>query len=77
MPNPTMTPVQSSNVAEVGHDGTALYVRFRGKRGAPGPLYRYDGCPAEHHEGLLKTDSPGRYVLDRIRGAHRGEKVDG
>ncbi len=77
MPNPTMTPVQSSNVAKVGHDGTALYVRFKGKRGASGPLYRYDGCGVEHHEGMLRAGSPGRYMLHHLRGAYRGELVGG
>ena len=66
---PTMTPVQSSNIAEVGHDGHALWIRYKS-----GGLYRYPGA-ADHHTALLNTDSPGRYVADRIRHTFRGERI--
>jgi hypothetical protein len=72
---PPMTPVTSSNVAEIGHDGTALWIRFAGKRGEPGPLYRYPSAGQEHHAALLATDSPGRYILDRLKFFHPAEKV--
>ncbi len=67
---PTMTPVTSSNIAAVGHDGDALYVQFTN-----GTTYRYPGAPAEHHEGLTKTDSPGRYFHHFVKGAHAGDRV--
>ncbi len=74
--NPSdLTPVKSSNVAAVGHDGTALYVQFHGSKGKPPVLYRYPTAGKEHHEAMLATDSPGRYVLDRIRNHHAGERV--
>jgi len=68
---PTMTPVTSSNLAEVGHDGAALWVRFRGGR-----LYRYPGCGAEHHDALIAAQSPGNYFLDRIRHFHKAERIE-
>lgn len=74
--HPHMTEVKSSNVHSVGHDGSALFVRFRAKGGVPGPLYRYPTAGNEHHEALLVAQSPGSYVIDRLRHSHRGEKME-
>lgn len=70
-----MTQLNSTSIAEVGHDGTALYVRFVGKGNAPGGLYRYAGVPATHHAALLSADSAGRYHAAQIRGKYVGERV--
>ena len=74
MPVPEMTPVSSSNLHSVGHDGEALYVRFRGKDG-PGRLYRYPTAGREHYEGLLAAPSAGSYFLDQLKFGHVGERV--
>ena len=71
---PTMTPVKSTNIHSVGHDGSALYVRFQGKHTA-GKIYRYPTAGVEHHEALLAADSPGRHFLDRIKFFHEGELI--
>lgn len=71
-----METVNSSNIHSVGHGDGALYVRFKGAGGMAGPLYRYPTAGAEHHEALLKVDSPGRYFLNVIKGRHAGERVD-
>jgi hypothetical protein len=68
---PTLTPVTSSNIAAVGHDGDALWIRFHGGR-----LYRYPGVGREHHEGLIASDSPGRYLVDRVRHFAKAERVE-
>ena len=73
---PEMTRVESSNVHSVGHDGAALYVRFRGAGGTPGALYRYATAAREHHDGMINADSPGRYFLDRVKHQHGGERVN-
>jgi hypothetical protein len=75
---PAMTPVKSSNIAEVGHDGAALYVRFKGKsEGERGPLYRYRGVAAEHAPAMIASESPGSYFHRAIKGAHYPhEKVE-
>ena len=69
---PEMTPVKSSNVEAVGHDGSALWVRFHG-----GGMYRYPTAGPEHHAALLEAESPGQYLHRHIKGAHAGEKVGG
>ena len=73
---PIMTPVQSSNVHSVGHDGAALYIRFKGAGGIPGAAYRYPTAGKEHYDQLRQADSPGRYLIDQIRHQHMGERVD-
>jgi hypothetical protein len=74
-PFPAMSALTSTNLHSVGHDGAALYVRFRSAGGAPGRLYRYPTAGREHHEGLIGADSPGRYLADRIVHFHKGERV--
>lgn len=76
MPSPSMAEVKSSNIHSVGHDGAALYVRFRA-RDEPGKMYRYPTAGVEHHKALLAASSPGSYFLDKIRHGHAGERMDG
>ena len=71
---PEMTPVTSSNIHSVGHDGAALYVRFLGPDG-PGALYRYSTAGGELKTGILTADSAGRYYHRVIKGQHVGELV--
>ena len=74
---PVMTPVQSSHLAEVGHDGAALYVRFRGHDGKPDPhIYRHPGVPQEHAAEILRAKSPGSYYHQAVRAArYPAEKI--
>jgi hypothetical protein len=54
---PDMTLVSSSTVHSVGHDGRALFVRFRvGREGLPGPTYRYPTAKIEHHKAMLAAE---------------------
>lgn len=66
----TMHPVVSSNVAAVGHDGTALVVQFTNKT-----AYRYPTAGAEHLEAVLKAPSAGQYLRKTIIPHHKGEPV--
>lgn len=50
---PELTPVVSSNVKAVGHDGDALFVEFKDKAdGTPGSLYKYPGLDATHFDAM-------------------------
>ena len=56
-----MTPVTSSQIAAVGHEGATLHIRFadREKKDGtkiPGALYEYDGVPESVHKTLLAAD---------------------
>ena len=67
---PIMDRVESSNIQAVGHDGSALYVRFVG-----GALYRYRTAGADLHAALLASASPGKFFHRKIRDVHQGERV--
>lgn len=65
---PTMTPVTSSNLSALGHDGSHTYVQFKS-----GGLWRYPTSAAEH-AALVGAESVGRHFHAFIKGRN-GEKV--
>lgn len=67
---PEMTPVTSSNIQEVGHCGSALWVRFKN-----GGLYRYPSAGREHLDAMTKADSPGSYLHTLVKPHHKGERA--
>ncbi len=71
MKHPPLTPVVSSNVEAIGHEGSTLFVRFKG-----GGLYVYAGVPVETYQEGLASDSPGRWFRDKIRGKFKHEQHD-
>lgn len=72
MTMPAMKAVTSSNIDAVGHDGDALYVRFKS-----GGTWRYPTANQGHMEAMVAADSPGGYFHRTIKAAHKGERVDG
>lgn len=52
-----MTPVESSQIAAIGHDGTCLRIQFKDRTKkdgtvVPGGTYEYD-APSEAHTALM------------------------
>ena len=75
---PAMTPVVSSTIESVGHDGASLFVKFKGSDEKPGSVYVYRGVPASHASEITKAASPGGMYHRLIKGAHvPGEKIEG
>jgi hypothetical protein len=72
---PPLSHVSSSNLHSIGHDGTALYVRFRGAGGGGGAIYRYPTAGQDVHDALAEASSPGRHFQNFVKSAHAGEKV--
>ena len=70
-PVPDLTPVKSSNIAGVAHDGDALWVRFTN-----GSLYKYPTAGRDLHDGLMAAGSPGSFFQDRVRHFHSGERIE-
>lgn len=64
-----MKSIESSAIEAVHHDGDALIVQFRGGR-----QYRYPSAGAEHLDGLIGAESPGRYFAEHIRPHHDHER---
>lgn len=66
------TPVNSSNIAEVGYDESSatMEVLFRGGR-----LYQYFDVPSRVYQELVQADSCGRYLNQEIKGRFRYARV--
>ncbi len=56
------TPVESSNVKEIGYEENTLYVKYQTG------TYVYEGVDRNLYEGLMKSDSKGRYLNEHIKG---------
>lgn len=67
---PTLLPVQSSNIAAVGHQGSTLYVRFHS-----GALWRYEAVPQRIYDEMMQSGSIGKYFAKFIRPNHPGSRM--
>jgi len=69
-----MLPVESSNIAAVGHDAERklLAVRFRS-----GSIFHYANIEPELHERFLSAESLGQFFGTQIRGKFPGAKMTG
>lgn len=65
-----MVPVDSSNVAEIGHDLTDLHVLFKN-----GGRYIYRGVPPALFVQLLNADSVGKELNGSIKPNFSYEKI--
>ena len=65
------TPVRSSAILSVGHDGQTLEVELAGGR-----VYRYAGVTPDVAEALRTAESPGRYFATAIKGRFTPTRVD-
>jgi hypothetical protein len=68
---PPMTPVVSSNIDSIGHDGAALWIKFK-----HGGVYRYPTAGRDLHDEMLKAPSVGQFFHTSVRGTHQGEKIE-
>lgn len=71
MSDPTMTPVTSSNIAEIGTDGDDLHVKFKS-----GAHWKYPGAASHHAEMLKPGVSVGKYFHANVRGKHDAQKIE-
>jgi hypothetical protein len=68
-----MTPVSSSNVAELGYDPDyqVVYVRFLDSR-----LYIYKGVSQIEYDGLLNAPSIGSYLHRNFKNVYAYERIE-
>ena len=59
--------MESSSVAEVGHDARAMVLEVVFKHGA---VYQYSGVPAGVYRALVGADSVGRYLNEHVKGRY-------
>lgn len=66
-------PVESSSIASVGYDvgRRLLEVEFK----ESGDVYQYLEVPSEVYEGLLASESRGRYLNTSIKGVFEYRRV--
>jgi hypothetical protein len=69
MENIQFTPVQSSNIISVGHDGTNLYVNYKSG------TYKYDNVDKSVYESLISSESKGRFMNENIKGKYTYTRV--
>lgn len=67
---PDLSPITSTNIACLGHDGSALFVQFHS-----GQTYRYESVPQDTFTALTKAPSVGSYFQKHIRPAFKGVKI--
>lgn len=70
-PNITLSPVESRQIAAIGHDpatGT-LAIRFKNWKGEPSSLYHYSGFTADDFEAFKGAESIGRHFGQHIKPA--------
>lgn len=67
---PPMLPVRSQSIAEIGHDGDNLFVRFK-----HGSLYKYAGVGQAAYNELRKAESTGKHLQVHIMRHHSGVVV--
>lgn len=65
----TMTPVQSSQIAALGHDAASktLAVEFKGWGGKPGSTYHYANVDAATFDALRGAESIGSHFGRHIK----------
>jgi hypothetical protein len=69
----TLTPVNSSGIAAIGHDPVTNTLRVQFTSGA---TYEYAGVSAEHHTNLIGAKSIGQHFQTHIRcGGFKHTKV--
>ena len=63
------TPVQSSNIISVGHDGTNLYVNYKSG------TYKYENVDKTLYESLLNSESKGKFMNEHIKGKYSYSRI--
>lgn len=67
---PELTPVTSSNITHVGHDGQHVYVKYRN-----GDTWRYEDFSRPNYDEMINSGSVGTYVHQFVKPNHKGTKV--
>lgn len=64
-----MQPVESSQIAAIGHDAetNTLAVRFKNWKGVPTSLYHYQNFTAEDFEAFKSAESLGKHFGGQIK----------
>lgn len=67
-----MARVVSSNINDCEYDAERQYLTVRFKRGG---VYGWPGVPEDLYQGLLKAESPTRYLNEYIKPVYTAERL--
>lgn len=67
IPNVALTPVESSQIAAIGHQDTTLAIQFHGRGGKPGAIYHYPGFSAQEYVAFTRAESLGSHFAQHIK----------
>jgi hypothetical protein len=67
-----MTPVTSSLIQSVGHNGLKMHVRFHN-----GALYEYDAVPVRVYREMIDAKSVGAFFGKHVKGRFEHKTVNG
>lgn len=67
----TMQPVESSQIASIGHDAASntLAIRFKNSKGEPSSVYHYDNFTGEDFAAFQGAESIGSHFGKHIKSA--------
>ena len=66
------TPVTSSNVSSIGYDTDSQILEVEFNNGA---VYQYSGVPEYEYDGLMNSDSKGKYLHSNIKNRYSHAKL--
>jgi len=66
----SLIPVNSSNLAAVGYDGSRLIIAFHS-----GGVYAYFGMPFSEYNGLMLAHSHGKYFHAHIKNRYDYQRI--
>lgn len=66
-----LSPIKSSQIESIGHDGNTLAVKFK-----HGGTYHYHDVSAEQFAAMKKSESIGSYLHKNIKPKHKFTKLD-
>lgn len=64
------SPVKSSSIKSIGHDGDVLEVEF-----ANGHVYRHSGFPRDQFDRMMQATSVGAHYNAFVRGQYTYERI--
>ena len=66
------TPVSSSDIASIGYDEDTQTLEVEFKNGS---VYQYSGIPSTEHDGIMNSDSKGKYLHANIKNRYSYVKL--
>lgn len=67
-----MVPLESSSIKSVGYKDESLFVEFN-----TGKVYKYPGAPRSAAQGMIHSESPGKYFNTKVKSEYAHVLIEG